>query len=80
MPATLEEPVRESISVSLPGALKKELDRFSKREGATRSDVIREALSEYMFVRRFRDLRRRMIPYAEAQGVVTDEDVFREVS
>jgi hypothetical protein len=35
---------------------------------------------EYLFSRRVRSLRRDLVPYAEAQGIFTDEDVFRELS
>ena len=69
--------VRESISISLPEELKAELDRATKDEGVSRSDLLREALREYLFVRRFRALRRELTVYGEAQGVYTDEDVFR---
>ncbi len=72
--------MRESISISLPEALKAELDRFTQAEGISRSDLVREAVREYLFTRRFRALRQELIPYAEAQGIYTDEDVFREVS
>lgn len=72
--------MRESISVSLPEEMKQALDSLSESEGVTRSDVVREALHEYIYVRRLRKLRSRIMPYAEAQGVYTDEDVFREVS
>jgi metal-responsive CopG/Arc/MetJ family transcriptional regulator len=72
--------MRESISISLPEELKAELDRLSQAESLSRSDVVREALREYLFSRRFRALRSELMPYAEAQGVYTDEDVFREVS
>lgn len=72
--------MRESISISIPTELKTELDRVSTVDGSTRSDVVREALREYLFARRFRSLRQDLMPYAEAQGVYTDEDVFRVVS
>lgn len=72
--------MRESISISLPEDVKTELDRFTARRGITRSDAVREALSDYLFIQKLRDLRRRLIPVAEAQGVFTDEDVFRLVS
>jgi len=72
--------MRESISISLPEDLKLELDRVSEADGVSRSDTVREALREYLFVRRFRALRQRMMPFAEAQGIYTDEDVFGEVS
>jgi len=72
--------MRESISVSIPAELKAELDRFTAAEGVSRSDLFREALREYLFARRFRALRRELMPYAEAQGLYTDEDVFRTFS
>ncbi len=69
--------MRESISISLPEDLKAELDEAVSLEGVSRSDVVREAVREYLFIRRFRALRQELIPYAEAAGVFTDEDVFR---
>lgn len=72
--------MRESISISLPEEMKAELDRFSAARGMSRSDAVRTALEEFLYIRKLRALRERMIPYAEAQGVFTDEDVFRIVS
>jgi metal-responsive CopG/Arc/MetJ family transcriptional regulator len=72
--------MRESISISLPEELRAELDRLTKLDGSSRSDVVREALRDYLFTRRFRALRQELMPYAEAQGIYTDEDVFRAVS
>lgn len=72
--------MRASISVSLPEELKRELDRMKEAEGLSRSDLVREAVREYVFVRRFRSLRRELMPYAEAKGVFTDDEVFRETS
>lgn len=72
--------MRESISISLPEDLKAELDRLTQSEGVTRSDVVREAVRAYVFSRRLDALRRELMPYAEAVGIHTDEDVFREVS
>lgn len=72
--------MRESISISLPEDLKAELDQLTEAEGLSRSDLVREALRDYLFVRRFRRLREELMPYAEAQGIYTDEDVFNVVS
>ena len=72
--------MRESISISLPEEIKAELDRVTSAEGISRSDLVREALREYLFSRRLRAFRRELMPYAEAQGIFTDEDVFREIS
>ena len=71
---------RETITISLPGFLRRELDRAVKQEHANRSDVIREALRQFFAVREFRQLRRQMIPLAEKRGLFRDEDVFKQVS
>jgi metal-responsive CopG/Arc/MetJ family transcriptional regulator len=72
--------MRETVTVSLPPALKRELDRLAAREGISRSDLLRNSLEEYFFVRRFRELRQRMLAAARARGVYTDQDVFDRVS
>lgn len=72
--------MRETISVSLPKEIKTALDSLSEAENRSRSEVVREALRDYIFVRRFRRLRGRMIPLAEEKGIFTDEDVFERVS
>ncbi|MEK6609283.1 MAG: ribbon-helix-helix protein, CopG family [Myxococcota bacterium] len=72
--------MRRSVTVSLPGDLTRLVDRTSRAEGVTRSDVVREALRRYFAHRDFQRLRRAMLPEAEARGVLRDEDVFRDVS
>jgi len=72
--------MRESISISLPEEVKTELDRFTAKRGITRSDVVREAITDYLFIQNLRDLRGRLMSAAEAQGIFADEDVFRLVS
>jgi metal-responsive CopG/Arc/MetJ family transcriptional regulator len=72
--------MRETVTISLPKAVRQELDRVAKREGVSRSDVLRQSLEEFLFARRFRTLRSRMMAVAQAQGVHTDEDVFERVS
>ncbi len=72
--------MRRTLTVSLPEAVRKELDRTARAEGVSRSDLVRESVRDYLFVRHFRALRKRMVPTAAAQGIHTDEDVFRNVS
>ena len=43
-------------------------------------DPIRQALLDYLVVRQFRRLSKELIPYADAQGIFSDEDVFKRVS
>jgi predicted transcriptional regulator len=68
------------LTVRLDDELGRELDRMCESSGLTRSDVVRDALRRQLRRMEFEDLRRELMPYAEAQGWLTDEDVFREVS
>ncbi|MCL5059531.1 MAG: hypothetical protein M1449_02805 [Candidatus Thermoplasmatota archaeon] len=43
-------------------------------------NLAREMLRRQIAIRRFRDLRAKAVPYAEAAGYLTDEDVFRDAS
>ena len=72
--------MRETITISIPPQMKKALDEASHTEGVTRSEVVRESLRDYLFLRRFRALRQKMTAQAQAHGVYTDEDVFERVS
>ena len=72
--------MRTTVTLSLPKKLKIALDRMAKEDGLSRSDFVRQALSDRIFEKRFDRLRRRLIPYARAKGVFTDEDVFERIS
>ncbi len=72
--------MRETVTISLPRAIRRELDKIAKEEGVSRSDVLRQSLEDFLFARRFRQLRQRMMAAAQAQGTFTDEDVFNRVS
>jgi len=69
-----------TITIRLDPALEKQLDQACARSGRTRSDVARDALRRQLTLLRFERLRKRVLPLAEAQGYLTDEDVFRDVS
>ena len=60
--------------------MRSELDSLSRSDGISRSDIVRECLRDYMFIRRFRSTRKRLIEKAAQQGIFTDQDVFDRVS
>lgn len=72
--------MRESVSISLPTWLKEKLDQAVERDRVNRSDIVREALREYFAREDLERIRQNMVPLAEAKGIFSDEDVFREVS
>jgi predicted transcriptional regulator len=65
------------LTVRVSDALKRELAQFSKQRGISAGDIVRESLKRYLAVERFPALRGRTLPFAEAAGFLTDEDVFR---
>ncbi len=70
--------MRETVTISIPGEIKKQLDKITSQEGITRSSIIRESLRDYLFIRQFRSLRKRMIE--KSPRVYTDQDIFNIVS
>ncbi len=72
--------MKDTITIRLPKKLQKELETAAKIGKTTKSEIIRDAISRYLAVRRFRQLRKRVLPFAEAQGLLTDEDVFKAIS
>ena len=69
-----------TLTIRLDPKLEKALDRVAKRTGQSKSAIAREALRRQVAVARFRELRKKALPFAEAQGLVSDEDVFRVIS
>jgi predicted transcriptional regulator len=69
-----------AVTVRLDNDLEPLLDEVCRRSGRTRSAVVREALRRPLAQLRFQQLRRRVMPFAEARGYLTDEDVFDRVS
>lgn len=69
-----------SITIRLDPSLSQLLDRLVEQTGRTRSEIVREALQRQLSLLRFEQLRRHVLPFAEARGYLTDEDVAREVS
>jgi predicted transcriptional regulator len=70
----------DMISFRVTEKLRRQLDRLCSRENRAASEVAREALRRYLAAEELRQLRDRLRPYAEAQGFLTDEDVFKAVS
>jgi predicted transcriptional regulator len=72
--------MKEAITIRLDKALERRLSEIVRRTGRTRSEIVREALRRQLDVMAFEESRKRIMPYAEAAGFLTDEDVFREIS
>lgn len=69
-----------TISIRIDSELDKALSNTAKRTGRAKSDLVREAIKRQLAVESFQQLRNTILPFAEAQGLLTDEDVWREIS
>jgi predicted transcriptional regulator len=69
-----------TITIRLDKDLEKLLAAISKQLGKNRSEIAREALRRQLRISQFESLRKRIMPFAEARGFLTDEDVFSKVS
>ena len=69
-----------TLTVRIPDELRADLQEISSRQSVPVSDLVRESIRRYVAIERFRALRKRTLPFAEAQGLLTDEDVFRAIS
>ncbi len=72
--------MRNAVTVRLDSNLEKLLNRLCKQTGRTRSEVVRDALRRQLSLLQFEQLRRQTMPFAEARGYLTDEDISRDVS
>ena len=69
-----------SLTIRIDKKLDDLLEKASRQTGKTKSQVAREAIERQLRLLRMEDLRRRIMPFAESRGYLTDEDVFKEVS
>ena len=68
------------MTIRLDPELDRQLDRVAARSGRSRSEIARDALRRQLAVLQFEESRRQILPFAEARGYLTDEDVFRDIS
>jgi predicted transcriptional regulator len=68
------------ITIRLPNELRADLQGLSQEQNKPVSDIVRESIQRYVAVEKFRALHKKTLPFAEAQGFLTDDDVFRAIS
>jgi predicted transcriptional regulator len=72
--------MNQTLTIRLPEDLRKSLAAISEAQQKPISDLVRDSIRRYIAIQRFRQLRNTTLPLAEAQGILTDEDVFELVS
>lgn len=77
---TLWDMKSASLTLRLPPELDERLERVARRSGRSKSEIARQALRKQLSIEMLRDVRRELVPAAEASGIVSDEDVFDLIS
>jgi metal-responsive CopG/Arc/MetJ family transcriptional regulator len=72
--------MRTVLSVSLPEKLAKELNDFASEAGRNKSDIVKESLGRYLWEEKLRKAQGLFYPRAKAAGIVSEEDMLREIS
>jgi len=72
--------MRATLTISLPPALRRDLGRAARDRGMTESEFVRGAVQQRIWTDAFDKSRRLLVPKARAQGLYTDEAVFKAVS
>jgi predicted transcriptional regulator len=69
-----------SLTTRLDADLERELEAVCAETGRSRGEIVRDALRRQLPLMRFERLRRQALPFGEAAGWLTDDDVFTAVS
>jgi len=77
---TMYDMKTSAVTIRIEPDLQKLLDKVCKQSGRTRSDIVRDSLKRQLSIIRFEQLRRQVLPFAEARGYLTDEDANKALS
>lgn len=72
--------MQEVITIRVPKGTRQRLEARARAERLTLSQYVRRALEAEQLLGMFEAARRDLVPRARAQGIYTDEDVFKIVS
>jgi metal-responsive CopG/Arc/MetJ family transcriptional regulator len=72
--------MKNAVTIRLDKEMEQMLNKVCRRSGRNRSEIVRDALRRQLSILLFERLRQHTMPFAEARGYLTDEDVFKEVS
>lgn len=74
---TMEESL---LNIHIDGALAQQLDAACAETGRCRIEIVRDALQRQLPLIRFEQLRRQALPFGEAAGWLSEDDVFKAVT
>jgi len=71
--------MKRPLTIRITDDLRTALYQISRGERIPVSDLVRESIQRYVSIYQFRQLRNKVLPFAEAQGLLTDDDVFKSL-
>jgi metal-responsive CopG/Arc/MetJ family transcriptional regulator len=69
-----------TLTLSIPDDLQQQLEELSRQQQRPTSELVRESLRMYIVSEQLKSIRQATMPLAEAQGFLTDDDIFKAVS
>ena len=72
--------MKNAISIRLDDELNNLLNAVAKHQRRKRSEIVRESLRRQLLLQMFESLREQSLPFGEINNLLTDEDVFKEIS
>ncbi len=72
--------MKTAITIRLDDELNDLLIKIARQQKRKRSEIVREALRKQLLLQMYDILREKSLPYGEDSGLLTDEDIFREIS
>ena len=70
----------KTLTLRVPDELKLQLEELSRQQQRPTSELVRESIRRFLVGEQIKTIRRTSVPLAEAQGYLTDDDVFQDVS
>jgi predicted transcriptional regulator len=72
--------MKNAITIRLDDELNNLLNTVAKFQRRKRSEIVRESLRRQLSLQMFETLREQSLPFGEVNNLLTDEDVFKEIS
>ncbi len=72
--------MNKTLTIRIEDELRDELRLISANEHKPVSDLVRESLTNFVAIKKFRRIRAKALPLSEARGFLTDDDIFEIVS
>ncbi len=67
----------KTVTLSMPEEIYEQAEEVAKEEGRTRSELFREALRQYVDMKKWRKLQRETAERARSLGITSEADVER---